>query len=325
MRVLLAVDGSATSASARQLVGSLAWPEDTVIEVVAAVEPVVDFIGTTVMPMPTSSPELEFEAAHELADAVATAVTALEAPGRTVTRALLHGRPATMIVEEAATFRADLIVVGSRGLGPLTSMLLGSVSAEVVDHAPCPVLVVRRPAIGSVLVAVDGSVSSQAAVTFLGTSRFLEGHHVEVLSVATKAAPMPPVALAGPRGPEVEPGPTRIDEHREWAESIAAGAVASLQRDGLPGRASISQGDPAHEIIEAAKAFGCDLIVLGSRGHTGLSRLLLGSVARNVVLHTHASVLVVHEPRAHRTTETTKDATKRPVDERPTDASVKTH
>lgn len=324
MRVLLAVDGSATSDSARELVGSLQWPDGTVIEVAAAVEPIVDFIGTTVMPMPTSSPELEFEVAHELAHAVATAVTALEAPGRIVTRALLHGRPATTIVEEAGTFRADLIVVGSRGLGPLTSMLLGSVSAEVVDHAPCPVLVVRRPTIGSVLVAVDGSTSAQAAVTFLGQSRFLYGHHVEVLSVAGTTVPIPPVQLAGPRGPDVEPGQGRIDEHRDWAESIAASAVTTLQRDGLTGRASISQGDPAHEIIEAAKAFGCDLIVLGSRGLTGLSRILLGSVARNVVLHTSASVLVIHEPHGVRTVHTPSAVTKHPADERPTGGSVKT-
>jgi nucleotide-binding universal stress UspA family protein len=323
MRVLLAVDGSAASDSARELVGSLAWPDGTVIEVVAAVEPVVDFIGTTVMPMPTSSPELEFEAAHELAQSIATAAAGLEAPGRTVTRALLHGRPATMIVEEAGTFRADLVVVGSRGLGPLTSMLLGSVSAEVIDHAPCPVLVVRRPTIGSVLVAVDGSTSAQAAVTFLGESRFLDGHHIEVLSVATSAAPIPPVHLAGPHGPDVEPGPVRIDEHREWAESLASSTAATLGQHGLPGRASISQGDPAHEIIEAAKAFGCALIVLGSRGLTGVSRLLLGSVARNVVLHSHASVLVVHVPHPVRTGETAKGTTKRPA-ERPTDTSVKT-
>ena len=300
MRVLLAVDGSVASDSARQLVGSLDWPDGTVIEVVAAMEPIVDFIGTTVMPMPTAGPELEFEEAHDLAVAVSTAVTALAAPGRIVTRALLHGRPAKAIVEEAVAFRAELVVVGSRGLGPLSAMLLGSVSAEVVDHSPCPVLIVRRPTVGSVLLGVDGSVSAQAAVTFLAGSRFLDGHHIEVLSVSATVPPIPPVRLPGPLGSDPEPGPARLDEHREWAESIAEGAVQSLHGDVGSARWSVSQGDPAHEIIEAAEAFGCDLIVLGSRGLTGLNRVLLGSVARKVLLHTSASVLVVHEPRALR-------------------------
>ena len=58
----------------------------------------------------------------------------------------------------------------------------------------------------------------------------------------------------------------------------------------------ISVGDPAHEIIEAASNMGCDLIVMGSRGLTGLDRIFLGSVARNVLQHTRASVLIVREP-----------------------------
>jgi nucleotide-binding universal stress UspA family protein len=61
-------------------------------------------------------------------------------------------------------------------------------------------------------------------------------------------------------------------------------------------RWTIAAGDPAHEILQAADQLGCDLIAVGSRGHTGLTRIRLGSVARNVLLHTHASVLVVRGP-----------------------------
>ena len=59
---------------------------------------------------------------------------------------------------------------------------------------------------------------------------------------------------------------------------------------------STGSGDPAHEIIEAARDVGCSLIVMGSRGLTGLDRLLTGSVARNVLLHSPTSVLIVREP-----------------------------
>jgi nucleotide-binding universal stress UspA family protein len=201
-----------------------------------------------------------------------------------------------VIIDEAVAFRAELIVVGSRGLGPLKSMLLGSVSAEVVDHAPCPILVVRRPELGAILLAVDGSASADSAVTFLGGCCFLAGHPVEVLSVAPEATPPPPVPLAGGAAASFRSYETTVASNRNWTETIAAAAVESLRADGIPARWSISRGDPAHEIIEAARVFGSDLIVLGSRGHTGLARILLGSVARNVLLHTSASVLIVREP-----------------------------
>jgi len=296
MRVLLAIDGSASSDSARLLVGSLDWPEGTIIEVAGAIEPIVESFGTTVMPMPPTTTSPDARMVHAVEAAVDVAAAALEIPGRIIRRAILDGRPATMIVDEAVAFRAELVVVGSRGLGPLKSMVLGSVSAEVVDHAPCPVLVVRTPAFGPILLAVDGSPSAVAAVTFLGGSSFLAGHPVEVLSVGASGASFPPVALAAMSDAAYESDAARVSESRRWTESIAASAVETLRGDGLHARWSISQGDPAHEIIEAARCFGCDLIVVGSRGHTGLARILLGSVARNVLLHSEASVLIVHEP-----------------------------
>lgn len=302
MRVLLAIDGSGSSEAARQLVGSLRWPEGTIIEVVAAVEPVVYGLPMTATPAePKLLPNTMAEEA--LSAALGYAVAKLKGPGRIVSRAILHGRPATMIVREADTFRAELVVVGSRGLGPLKSMILGSVSAEVVDHAPCPVLVVRQPTIGSVLLAVDGSPSAEAAISYVGGTRFLAGHPVEVLSVAESSTYLPPASLAEPSAWPSASGTATETATRAWAEGIAAAAARTLHADHVPARWSISEGNPPQEIIRAAEDFGCDLIVLGSRGLTGLSRVLLGSVARNVLLHTRASVLIVHEPQRVRSAE----------------------
>ena len=303
MRVLLAIDGSPSSTAARELVGSLDWPDGTVIEVAAAVEPGVDFVGTTVTPMPPSGGDVDTEVPEALSAALDSAVAALAAPNRLLSRALLKGRPATVIVDEAASFRAELVVLGSRGLGPLSSMLLGSVSAEVVDHAPCPVLVVRRPTLGSVLLAVDGSPSAQAAIEYLGGHHVLADHPIEVLSVAATKRALPPVHAMGPAGLAVDAPPVVASPKRQWAEDIAAAAVVALRGDGAHARWSISEGDPAHEIIEAARSFGSDLIVMGSRGLAGLNRFLVGSVARNVLLHTPTSVLIVHEPIRVRMTE----------------------
>lgn len=302
MRVLLAIDGSTSSEMARQLVGSLEWPEGTIIEVAFAVEPAMFALGMTAAPMETT-PLVEAAEAEAVQAVVDTSASALEAPGRIVRPIVLRGRPATVLVREAKESRAELIVVGSRGLGPLRSMLLGSVSAEVVDHAPCPVLVVRRPTIGSVLLAVDGSAHAATAVTFLSGARFLAGHPVEVLSVAPTATRLPRIPSSGTSDVAAATDQRWVAARREWSEAHAATATEILRSDGVHARWSISQGDPAHEIIEAAEGFGCDLIVMGSRGLTGLTRMLVGSVTRNVLLHTSASVLVVREPQRVRSRE----------------------
>jgi len=295
MRILLALDGSASSDAACQLVGSLTWPSGSVIQVVAVAEPAAELLAPLVISAPTVG-TLDEQTSDELEAILDAAAVSLEQPSLAVQRSVLHGRPATLIVETAADFRAELVVLGSRGHGPLTSMLLGSVSAEVVDHAPCPVLVVRRPVADGVLVAADGSPSAQAAITYLTANRMLIGRPFEVLTVASRSDRPDSAPLAAFSDVAFESFEEGRREDRRHAETIAAGAAQRLRDDGYHARWSISTGNPAHEIIEAAKCFGSGLIVMGSRGHTGLARILLGSVARNVLLHTSASVLIVREP-----------------------------
>jgi nucleotide-binding universal stress UspA family protein len=295
MRVLLALDGSPSSDAACELVGSLAWPEGSVIEVIGVVEPVAEVLAPLVVSAPVVTP-LERQTSHELKRLLDQAVASLEKPTLAVRRRILVGRPGTRIVDAATDTRAELVVVGSRGRGPLTSMLLGSVSAEVVDHAPCPVLVVRGPIAGSILVAVDGSPSAQAAVTYLSANRIFAAYPVEVMCVAP-GNDLPGVYSAvGISDLAADSFARRLGENRERAEAVAAGAAQRLGAGGYRARWSVSMGNAAHEIIEAAKSFGSGLVVMGSRGHTGLARIVLGSVARNVLLHSSTSVLIVREP-----------------------------
>lgn len=294
MRVLLALDGSPSSDAACQLVGSLTWPEGSVIEAIGVVEPVTEVLAPLVVPAPVGS--VDRETSREIEAILDGAVALLAKPTLIVRRTVLVGRPGTLIVDTARDLRAELVVVGSRGRGPLTSMLLGSVSAEVVDHAPCPVMVVRRPVVEALLVAVDGSPSAHAAVTYLAANGIFAGHPVEVLSVAPGNALAGAFPLATVTDVTSEPVDEERLELRRRAEAVAASAAQELRHDGYHARWSISAGNPAHEIIEAAASFGSGLVVMGSRGRTGLTRLVLGSVARNVLLHTTASVLIVREP-----------------------------
>jgi nucleotide-binding universal stress UspA family protein len=300
MRVLLAIDGSASSEAARRLVESLNWPEGTIIEVIGVVEPMADDFATAGMALPVGRDSLRSIAARALESTLEAAAAGLEAPSRGVRPVLLEGRAATTIVDRATSLRAELVVIGSRGLGPLKSMLLGSVSAEVVDHAPCPVLVVRRPTVDSILLAVDGSVSSDAAVTFLAGSKFLAGRPIEVLSVGSTDSMTTLAPVASLSRPMMDGTGSIQRAHREQTEGVAARATETLLSDGCPAQWSVSEGNAAREIIGAARAFGSDLIVMGSRGRIGFTRMVLGSVARNVLFHTDSSVLIVHEPMRQR-------------------------
>ena len=294
MRVVLAVDGSEWSDCARDLVASLNWPAGSAIRAVAAVEPIPEPVG---VPWPGVAAidmgVIEASARAELTRMLEATVGALRTQGREVDSALVQGRPSDAIVKVAANFEADLVVLGSRGQSTLETVLLGSVAAEVVDRAACPVLVARRPAIRRVLVADDGSPCAAAAARLVGAWPMLQGLPAHVVSVATLPATWSAGLMMAADATVADPLGALQADLRAAHERIAAEAAGRLRAAGCDASASVREGAPAAEILRAAREHEADLIVVGSRGLTGLARLLLGSVARSVVLHAHTSVLVV--------------------------------
>src|SRR5690242_14127957 len=147
---------------------------------------------------------------------------------------------------------ADLIVVGHRGLGTWPSRLLGSVSAEVVDHAPCPVLVVRDDQLGPVVLADDGSLDARAAEDVVGTWPQFRGLPVTVVGVVH--GPMPAAAPLAPLMLEEEMSRYVgvVDAERRMRTSGCEATAERLRAAGIEAAAEIRQGDPAHEIVSAA-------------------------------------------------------------------------
>ena len=85
------------------------------------------------------------------------------------------------------------------------------------------------------------------------------------------------------------------DEARQQALAVASAAATRFEQLGYRATSVVRSGDPAQELVAYAREQRTGLLVLGTRGHTGLRRLLLGSVARNVLLHAPCSVLIVRE------------------------------
>lgn len=293
MRVLIAYDGSAGAAQAVALAERIDWPAGSTLLVVRVLEPAALPKWST----GAATPGLQERDALAQPEAEQAAVVGrLSAPDRTVDAVMFRDRPASGLVDEAREFSADLVIAGSRGHGSIASLLLGSVSAEVVDHAPCPVLVARRSTLARLVFATDGSTTAAAAEDALARWPIFASVPIRVVSVADVVRPwttgIAPTMYAQVLNEYAEDVAEAEAEHLD----IARGSAKRLADAGRWADAEMRKGDAAAEIIAVAQESGADLVVVGSRGQTGLKRIVLGSVARNVLVGSDASVLVIHQP-----------------------------
>ena len=313
MRILLALDGSESSIQARDLVARLPWPTGTAMCVVCAYELPVDWSGAVGAWTPWVG-DAEDAMRDELTAELERLTEPLAERSWQLERRVVKGRPATAILDVARGFEPDLIVLGSRGRGPLTTMLLGSVSAEIVDQAHCSVLVARGSEVSRVLVATDGSDPARAIPDVLSDWGAFRGAAVEAISIAPHPDRsfdlLSEVYTLGAYRSDND-RQSLLDRHRRLAEEMAQ----LLAERGFVATASVLAGDAAHGIITSAERRGADLIVTGTRGRHGVGRVILGSVARNVLLHAPCSVLVVrsnvrpHGVRSERTGSAAQPAT----------------
>lgn len=135
--ILLGVDGSTHAIKAAQVAGEMARKMQADLRVVVAYDPIPPYLG---------EPNLQDTIAARQKDATEIIAGALQVIGKTpneVKTEMLEGSAAEAILEVVKARGADLIIVGSRGRGKLAGLLLGSQSQKVIQHAPCPVLVIR--------------------------------------------------------------------------------------------------------------------------------------------------------------------------------------
>ena len=222
-------------------------------------------------------------------------VKRVEGSGGLVTDAhLLEGRAADEILNLAERIGADLVVIGSRGLGPVVRIALGSVSEAVIHHSRCPVLLLRGGEDAwppeRVIFGDDGSEAARAAGD-LGTS--LCGRH-GARALVLRAYPELPEADAEDR--KFDP---RIvdDELRRAQKDLLERARELENRLGSRPKARLVVGDAASHLLEAAEEDAPErsLLVVGSRGLGTIGRMRLGSVSTKVV-HAAEGPVLVHPP-----------------------------
>jgi nucleotide-binding universal stress UspA family protein len=283
-RVVVGVDGSTPSVAALDWAVEEALARELPLAVVFVVQP----------PYPSSpwlapAPAVELSeiepAAHRLVDDMVRRAREL-APSLDVTGSVQMGSPSAQLLR--ATVTAEVLVVGSVGHGAVSGILLGSVSVSVAMHSTVPVVVVRsvpQPPSSRIIVGVDGSQASLAAVEFAVREASWRGGSVTAVHVST--GPFPLVATTAE--------PQRI--HPRDADPTEAAAVAETLAgwEELYPDVTIDRifmvGHAVPALVDAAR--GADLLVVGSRGRAAFSRLLLGSVSLGVLHLAECPVAVV--------------------------------
>ena len=291
MRVIVGLDGSASSRVAHALISAMSWPIAAQFTFLRA----YDDNGRWASSIPggawfsNGSPPAD---ERGLLDPLDEMAEPLRRRGHRVEVRAVEGPVGRTLRDAAAEEAADLIVVGSRGRGAATSAILGSVSADLADHAPCPVLVARRARVSRVLVATDGAVRTDAIVGILARWQILKGLPTDVLSVAPKS-PIAAELLITPWAPTPAVDSSRNAEemarHLRFSDEMAQ----RLSDLGWDATGLVRLGDAADEIVKSARELNSDLIVTGSRGLGDFQRILAGSVAHDVLLHSHCSVLIM--------------------------------
>lgn len=293
IRIVIAYDLSAEADRAVTAIAEAAWPPSTVVRIVTS--------SAGIGPAPSSFALTSEARAHARAVrssvemAHAHVASTLAATGIGVETNIVTGRPGRALIREADRFGADLIVSGARSQPPLVATILGSVSSEIAEGAPCSVLVARVESVERVMLATDGSPAAQAAVDLAASWPLFAATDVRVLGVASRPSSYTGSVLSGDEAGDASADAlsTTLD-HAHGPVDAALGRLALAGRDG---DGHVRVGNAADEIVAAAREWPADLIVLGATGASLVRRLILGSVARAVLQRSSSSVLIARPRR----------------------------
>ena len=294
MKVLVAIDSvNSLNILLDEMVGR-SWPSGTEAQVLSVVDD-----GAVPMKVwreegyGVSAVRREMQRRGEQISALAVErLREIGIPARVV---IMRGDPAYLISFAARKWPADLIIIRAHNRTDFRNWLLGSVAKSVVESAPCSVEVVRQtdPSVTArefrVLLATDGSAASVAASQAIAEMNLPENTEVRVVSAVNPIIySLEELGLSGGTGTD--------QAHRAIGSAVHALSSAPVKIS-----AEVIAGRAARQIIERARQWGADLIVLGTNERRGLSRLLFGSTSAAVANRAHCSVRVVRAgevPRA---------------------------
>lgn len=285
--VVVAVDGSPASNTAVRWAANTAMKRDVPLRLASSYTMPQFLYAEGMVPPQELYDDLQRETLQKIDAAREVALEV--APDLRIGHALAEGSPIDMLLEMSRD--AAMIVMGSRGLGGLSGMVLGSVSNAVVSHAHCPVVVVREDnnvtpetKYGPVVVGVDGSEVSRRATEVAFEEAQARG--AELLAVHTWI------------DMQVNQGSFSLDDGhwqavRDEKSALLDNYLAEYSErfPDVPVRRQITRDRPVRALTEAAQ--GAQLLVTGSHGRGGFKGMLLGSTSRALLQTAPCPMMVV--------------------------------
>jgi nucleotide-binding universal stress UspA family protein len=276
-KILVAFDGSESGKNALKQALMLAELEKSWIKVLAVVpayEGDLELVGVSEIEKVLKGPRDKL---------IGMAQEAARAEGVEVIADVQQGEPYETIVDVGEEESCDLIVMGRRGLRRLERMLMGSVTARVIGHSAKDVLVVPRNAtfaLDNILLATDGSAHSEAALERALHFASLCGGKLTAVSVVD----VYPEFYA--EAPEI------VEKMEKKSLDIIDGVAEKAKGAGVKAETRVLRGNSAEEIVDLSQEIRAGAIFMGSRGRSGLSKLVMGSVAEKVIGLASCPVLV---------------------------------
>lgn len=326
MKVLIPVEDPLFGSAIVRFVVNHQWPQDTVFHVVNVVEPYLTEGSEHSIPQaPMSalfavSEKQIIHAADELTAGVASSIEKL-LPEFKVQKSVIKGHITDEIISYARKHEIDLVIAGSHGRSGFQKFFLGSVSLVLAIDCPCSVLLikpdaslleawskierytqtdteqsfkqlqeeVKKPEGKRILLAVDESTSSEKIIDFVMSHKWGRPTHFQLLSVI--------------RNPHesIFPVSEALEELYADQKKVRRACMRNLAlrlRDHYHSphiEEALLEGDPKQTITEAARLWGADLIVVGSRYRRTLQRMTVGSVSMAVLSSAPCSVLLLKE------------------------------
>lgn len=287
--VVVAVDGSAASHNAVRWAANTANKRGIPLRLASSYTMPQFLYAEGMVPPQELFDDLQSETMEKIDEARAIAHGV--APDLKIGHTIAEGSPIDMLLDMSRD--VTMIVMGSRGLGGLSGMVMGSVSAAVVSHASCPVVVVREDntldestKYGPVVVGVDGSDVSQKATEIA----FAEAHArgAELVAVHTWMDMQVQASLAG-----LSAAQQQWEEVEREQKDMLAERLQPLT-DAYPEvqvRKVITRDRPVRALVENSE--GAQLLVVGSHGRGGFKGMLLGSTSRALLQSAPCPMMVV--------------------------------
>jgi len=286
MKVIVAIDGSKQTQLVIQNLEAFA-PLESIMLLHAFEVPQLAYPGGGMSVGQDFSIRTEQALRDEGTQILEDAVSQLPDDIGSISQKLERGSPAEVILSISEQEKADLIIIGSRGLGVIREKALGSVSHRVVTHARCSTLVAKagRDSFPNVLVPIQHETDAERIISFFSTHPFRGKIQLTLLHVIPFAQPILPVGALIP----VSMRETLIQGGEQFTNKIAT-RLSSL---GYPTSTIVKAGAPSIVIHEEAQRIEANLIVMERQKHDTLSRFLLGSASHSVIHHSTCSVLLL--------------------------------